>query len=88
MANFSLPDWYLPPADPPPPPRPAEFDIANAAREQQLNDQYLAGRREILNTGDGAYFRTQGEAAIHAGPPPSRRAIAGVKELSKNFDRW
>src|SRR5882724_10913976 len=49
MANLSLPDWYVPPVEPPPPRHP-EFDIADAAREQQLNDRYLAGRREILNT--------------------------------------
>jgi hypothetical protein len=53
-------------ADLPPPP---EYAEADAVREQQLNDQYLAGRRQILNHGDNAFFRQQGEAAIHASPP-------------------
>src|SRR5712691_7061362 len=69
MAEFNYPAWLRasepPPADLPPP----EYAEADAVREQQLNDQYLAGQRQILNLGEHAYYRQQGEAAIHAAPP-------------------
>jgi hypothetical protein len=69
MAEFNFPEWRLGPeplaADLPPP----EYAEADGVREQQLNDQYLAGQRQILNLGEGAYYRQQGEAAIHAAPP-------------------
>src|SRR5882724_10491472 len=69
MAEFSFPYWWrdLPP-DPPPETVPEAFAEADATREQQLNDQYLAGRRQILSLGENAYYRQQGEAAIHAKP--------------------
>jgi len=77
MAEFNFPEWRLasepPPADLPPP----EYAEADAVREQQLNDQYLAGQRQILNLGEGAYYRQQGEAAIHAAPP----ALAALQQL-------
>src|SRR5260370_31235378 len=69
MAESNSPVWLLasepPAADLPPP----EYAAADAVREQQLNDQYLAGQRQILNLGEHAYYRQQGEAAIHAAPP-------------------
>src|SRR5216684_7010877 len=69
MAEFNFPEWLRasepPAADLPPP----EYAAADAVREQQLNDQYLAGQRQILNHGENAYYRQQGEAAIHATPP-------------------
>ena len=70
MAEFNLPEhWFArsePPVDDVVPP---DYALANATREQQLNDQYLAGQREILHLGEGAYYSQQGEAAIHAAPP-------------------
>ena len=77
MAEFNFPEWRLgpepPAADLPPP----EYAEADALREQQLNDQYLAGQRQILNLGEGAYYRQQGEAAIHAAPP----ALGALQQL-------
>ena len=58
---------------------PPEYAPADATREQQLNDQYLAGRRQILNTGEGAYYRLQGEAAIH-GAQPALEALQQLKD--------
>src|ERR1700758_128880 len=78
MAEFNFPEWRLVPEPPPaadlPPP---EYAEADAVREQQLNDQYLAGQRQILNLGEGAYYRQQGEAAIHAAPP----AVEALQQL-------
>ena len=54
-----------------------EYAEADAVREQQLNDQYLAGQRQILNLGENAYYRQQGEAAIHAAPP----AVEALRQL-------
>ena len=77
MAEFNFPEWHLgpepPAADLPPP----EYAEADAVREQQLNDQYLAGQRQILNLGENAYYRQQGEAAIHAAPP----AVEALRQL-------
>jgi len=77
MAEFNFPEWRLgpepPAADLPPP----EYAEADAVREQQLNDQYLAGQRQVLNLGEGAYYRQQGEAAIHAAPP----ALEALQQL-------
>jgi hypothetical protein len=77
MAEFNFPEWRLasepPPADLPPP----EYPEADTVREQQLNDQYLAGQRQILNLGDNAYYRQQGEAAIRAAPP----AVEALQQL-------
>lgn len=42
-----------------------------------MNDQYLAGQRQILNLGDNAYYRQQGEAAIRAAPP----AVEALQQL-------
>ena len=76
MAEFNYPEWLRasepPAADPPP-----EYGEADAVREQQLNDQYLAGQRQILNLGEHAYYRQQGEAAIHATPP----ALEALRQL-------
>jgi hypothetical protein len=77
MAEFNYPEWRVgpepPAADMPPP----EYAEADAVREQQLNDQYLAGQRQILNLGENAYYRQQGEAAIHAAPP----ALEALQQL-------
>jgi hypothetical protein len=79
MAEFNFPEWRLgvepPAADLPPP----EYAEADAVREQQLNDQYLAGQRQILNLGENAYYRQQGEAAIHAAPP-AFKALQQLKD--------
>jgi hypothetical protein len=61
MAQFNFPEWRMVP-EPPPPEVPPEYAEADAVREQQLNDQYLAGQRQILNLGENAYYRQQGEA--------------------------
>jgi hypothetical protein len=78
MPEFNFPEWRLGPEAPPaadlPPP---EYAEADAVHEQQLNDQYLAGQRQILNQGEGAYYRQQGEAAIHAAPP----ALEALQQL-------
>src|ERR1700741_3290194 len=76
MAQFNFPDWRMVP-EPPAPEVPPEYAEADAVREQQLNDQYLAGQRQILNQGDNAYYRQQGEAAIHAAPP----AVEALQQL-------
>jgi hypothetical protein len=77
MAEFNFPEWRLasepPAADLPPP----EYAEADAVREQQLNDQYLAGQRQILNQGENAYYRQQSEAAIHAASP----ALEALQQL-------
>src|SRR5260370_32800521 len=57
--------------------RPPEYAEAEAVREQKLNDQSLAGQRQILNLGESAYYRQQGEAAIHAAPP----AVEALQQL-------
>src|SRR5258708_17621927 len=79
MAELNSPEWLRasepPAADLPPP----EYAAADAVREQQLNDQYLAGQRQILNHGENAYYRQQGEAAIHAAPPASQ-ALQQLKD--------
>src|SRR5258708_7332619 len=76
MAEFNFPEWRIAP-EPPAPAVPPEYAEADAVREQQLNDQYLAGRRQILTLGEGAYYRQQGEAAIHAAPP----AVEALRQL-------
>ena len=79
-ADLNWPDWRQDrapaPVDEAAPP---EYAPADATREQQLNDQYLAGRRQILNTGEGAYYRLQGEAAIH-GARPALEALQQLKD--------
>jgi hypothetical protein len=76
MAEFNFPEWLIAP-EPPAPVVPPEYAEADAVREQQLNDQYLAGQRQILNLGEGAYYRQQGEAAIHAAPA----AVEALQQL-------
>jgi hypothetical protein len=76
MAQFNFPEWLIA-HEPPAPVVPPEYAEADAVREQQLNDQYLAGQRQILNLGDNAYYRQQGEAAIHAAP----RAVEALQQL-------
>ena len=77
-ADFNWPDWRQDrapaPVDEAAPP---EYAPADATREQQLNDQYLTGQRQILNLGENAYYRQQGEAAIHAAPP----ALEALQQL-------
>jgi hypothetical protein len=76
MAEFNFPEWRIAP-EPPIPEVPPEYAEADAVREQQLNDQYLAGQRRILNLGENAYYRQQGEAAIHAAPA----AVEALRQL-------
>src|SRR5258708_4110145 len=68
MAEFNFPEWLMAP-EPPTPEVPPEYAEADAVREQQLNDQYLAGQRQILNQGENAYYRQQGEAVRFALDP-------------------
>src|SRR5258708_38242578 len=69
MPELIYPEWLMAPEPPAADLPPPEYAAADAVREQQLNDQYLAGQRQILNQGENAYYRQQVEAAIHATPP-------------------
>ena len=72
MNYLTWPD-ELPAPESPTQAEPEEIARADGMRQQQLNDQFLAGRRALLNTGADAFYRKQGEAAIHAAPPVVER---------------
>ena len=74
MATFEIPDWAMAqPADapPPPPPDPAmlrEQQIADNTRAEQALNGFIAGKQAALFEAPDAFYRTQGEDAIHAAP--------------------
>ena len=69
MGNFILPDG--PPVPPPLPldPRVArEEKIANDTRVESELNRFIASRQDAMFNNPDAFYRTQGEAAIHASP--------------------
>jgi hypothetical protein len=72
MGNFIIPDWAMPqPAPPSPPPdsRVArEEKIANDTRVESELNRFIASRQDALFNNPDAFYRTQGEDAIHAAP--------------------
>ena len=69
MGNFILPDG--PPVPPPLPldPRVArEEKIANDTRVESELNRFIASRQDAMFNNPDAFYRTQGEAAIHAAP--------------------
>ena len=73
MGNFIWPEWMPlpqdapPPSSPPPDPRVArEEKIANDTRVEQALNRFIAARQGALFDAPDAFYRTQGEDAIHA----------------------
>jgi hypothetical protein len=74
MGNFTWPEWMplpqdTPPSAPPPDPRVArEEKIANDTRVEQALNRFLTAKQGALFEAPDAFYRTQGEDAIHAAP--------------------
>jgi hypothetical protein len=74
MSGFEIPDWAMPQtadAPPPPPPDPAtlrEQQIADNTRAEQALNGFIAGKQAALFEAPDAFYRAQGEDAIHAAP--------------------
>lgn len=65
-SNFAFPDWAfdnLPPPLSTPPPSPEEVE-ANDARVNDLNNQFIDARQQVLFTAPQAFLRLQGADAI------------------------
>jgi hypothetical protein len=75
MGNFIWPEWMPQPQDAPPPSSPPpdpmvarEEKIANDTRVEQALNQFLAAKQGALFEAPDAFYRAQGEDAIHAAP--------------------
>jgi hypothetical protein len=67
MANFDLsPIPDLPPAPPPDPRIAREEKIANDTRVESELNRFIASKQDALFNNPDAFYRTQGEDAIHA----------------------
>ena len=79
MSTFEIPDWAMPrdaDAPPPPPPDPAalrEQQIADTTRAEQGLNQFIAGKQSALFEAPDAFYRAQGEDAIHAAPVATQK---------------
>jgi len=78
MGNFIWPEWMprpqdTPPSAPPPDPMVArEEKIANDTRAEQALNRFLSAKQATLFDAPDAFYRTQGEDAIHAAPVTSK----------------
>jgi len=79
MGNFTWPEWMPLPQDTPPPSAPPpdpmvarEERIANDTRVEQALNQFLTAKQGALFGAPNAFYRTQGEDAIHAAPVVSK----------------
>jgi len=69
MGEFLIPDGpMLPPAPPPDPMVAREEKIADDTRVEQALNQFLTAKQGALFDAPDAFYRTQGEDAIHAAP--------------------
>ena len=76
MSAFEIPDWTVPatPALSPPDPAMArERQIADTTRAEQGLNQFLAAKQSTLFEAPDAFYRQQGEDAIHAAPVATQR---------------
>jgi len=73
MGEFLIPDGpLLPPAPPPDPMVAREEKIANDTRVEQALNSFLTAKQGALFGAPDAFYRTQGEGAIHAAPIVSK----------------
>ena len=78
MGNFIWPECMprpqdTPPSAPPPDPMVArEEKIANDTRAEQALNRFLSAKQATLFDAPDAFYRTQGEDAIHAAPVTSK----------------
>jgi hypothetical protein len=72
MGRFIIPDWAMPqPAPPAPPPDPRVVraeKIANDTRVESALNDFIAAKQAALFDAPDAFYRTEGEDAIHAAP--------------------
>jgi len=77
MSGFEIPDWAMPQtADAPPPPDPAALrrqQIADNTRAEQALNGFIAGKQAALFEAPDAFYRAQGEDAIHAAPMATQK---------------
>ena len=85
MSGFEIPDWAMPQtADAPPPPDPAALrrqQIADNTRAEQALNGFIAGKQAALFEAPDAFYRAQGEDAIHAAPMATQK----LDELRRNL---
>ena len=73
MGEFLIPDGpELPPAPPPDPMVAREEKIANDTRVEQALNSFLTAKQGALFDNPDAFYRTEGEDAIHAAPVTSK----------------
>jgi hypothetical protein len=76
MSGFEIPDWAMPTPEAPPPPDPMvarEQQIADTTRAEQGLNQFLAAKQSALFEAPDAFYRQQGEDAIHAAPVATQK---------------
>jgi hypothetical protein len=74
MGEFLIPEGAPPPETPPVDPMVArEEKIADDTRVEQSLNQFIAGKQAALFEAPDAFYRTQGEDAIHAAPVTTQK---------------
>ena len=84
MDGFDIPDWAQAAPDPAPPPDPVvtcEEKIADDTRVEQSLNRFIAGKQAALFEAPDAFYRAQGEDAIHAAPGMVQKLDALRRDL-------
>ena len=84
MDGFDIPDWAQAAPDPAPPPDPVvtcEEKIADDTRVEQSLNRFIAGKQAVLFEAPDAFYRAQGEDAIHAAPGMVQKLDALRRDL-------
>jgi hypothetical protein len=92
MGEFLIPEGPLPRPAPPSDPRvPRDEKIANDTRVEQALNQFLAAKQCALFEAPDAFYRAQGERAIHAAPVATKsleKISAGLLDgLANDYQR-
>jgi hypothetical protein len=81
MAHLDLRDMVFGTAFDGREPRDPETVRADATRAEQALNRFLAEKQRLLFEAPDAFYRTEGEAAIHAAPPAMARLDALGRDL-------
>ncbi|MBS0550826.1 MAG: hypothetical protein JSR24_23965 [Proteobacteria bacterium] len=87
MSAFEIPDWAMPAPEPVAAPEPVdpaalrEQQIADTTRAEQGLNRFLAAKHAMLFEEPDAFYRQQGEDAIHAAPVTTQK----LDELRQNL---
>jgi hypothetical protein len=87
MGNFLLPDGPTVPPPLPPDPRVARAEkIANDTRVESELNRFIASKQDAMFNNADAFYRTQGEDAIHASPVATKNLEQLRSDLLDGLD--